>query len=97
MRHAGSNTDAMRGTVGGAANLTVSDSAGPPRFAKWKPHPRASLAPPMLQTARGGYAAALAKFPRYRPRCLEPGLPGGLILIEFIFELDRCGSSTTLN
>ena len=39
MRHSGSNADALRGTVGAAAGLTVSDSRqGKPVFKPWQPY-----------------------------------------------------------
>lgn len=39
MRYAGSDADALRGTVGVVASLTVSEAGGPPRFVRWQPRP----------------------------------------------------------
>ena len=54
MHHAGSAHDALRSTVGRAAGLTVAESAGRPRLAKWRPNdwtapkPRSAI-PPMRE------------------------------------------------
>lgn len=42
MRHAGSDHDALRASVSVAAGLAIDEEGGggPPRFRKWKPHPR---------------------------------------------------------
>jgi hypothetical protein len=38
MRHAGQDYDALRSTVGAAANLSTTDAGGKPRFVKWQPN-----------------------------------------------------------
>jgi hypothetical protein len=45
MRHAGSDTIALRSMVGGAAGLAISEegSTGAPQFTKWKPFDRSKL------------------------------------------------------
>jgi hypothetical protein len=45
MRHAGSDTIALKATVGVAAGLTVSEegSTGAPQFTKWQPFERSVI------------------------------------------------------
>jgi hypothetical protein len=43
-RHAGSNYDALRSTVGKAAGMAVAD-AGKPVFKRWQPYDRAKTLP----------------------------------------------------
>jgi hypothetical protein len=55
MRQAGADHDALRSIVGKAAGLTVSESGGRPRFAKWRPNDWTasktySAIPPMRET-----------------------------------------------
>jgi hypothetical protein len=58
-RHAGSNRDALRSTVGTAAGLTVADEGrGRPIFRQWAPSPydkgkALPVTPPMRQNAEG--------------------------------------------
>jgi hypothetical protein len=48
MRHAGSNTDALRSTIGAASRLTVEegDRTGP-KLRRWKPYSRGGGQPPI--------------------------------------------------
>jgi hypothetical protein len=41
MRHAGSDVDALRATIGAAARLTVNEGEDAPRFVRWEPSPHA--------------------------------------------------------
>jgi hypothetical protein len=51
MCHAGSDTDAVRSTVGIAAGLTIEEGERPPIFRPWKPSPHAAATPPVRQAA----------------------------------------------
>ena len=49
MRHAGSDIDALRSTVGAAAKLTVEEGdRTAPSFRSWKAFPCAAVAPPIV-------------------------------------------------
>jgi hypothetical protein len=69
MRHSGWDDDALRATVGAAANLTVKDNRGKPVFADWQPsaghqtHPEMS---PRHQIEEAGAPQAGGKN-SYRP------------------------------
>lgn len=43
MRHAGSDTDCLRATIGAAASLNVEENDRPPRFRPWKARPSGAL------------------------------------------------------
>jgi hypothetical protein len=45
MRHAGSATNALTATMGGAAQLTVEEGDRVPYFRRWRPSPRAARVP----------------------------------------------------
>jgi hypothetical protein len=45
MRHAGSSTDALISTVGGAGKLSVEEADRVPYFRRWRPSPLAAEAP----------------------------------------------------
>jgi hypothetical protein len=47
MRHAGSSADALRSTIGTAAQMTVGEGERPPIFRPWKPSPHAAVTPPV--------------------------------------------------
>jgi hypothetical protein len=47
MRHAGSDVDALRSTVGAAAKLTLEEGERLPTLRPWKPSPHAAVTPPM--------------------------------------------------
>jgi hypothetical protein len=49
MRHTGSDTDALRSTVGAAAGLTVEEGESVPRVKRWKPSPFGAVTPPVRQ------------------------------------------------
>jgi hypothetical protein len=50
MRHTRSDTDALRSTVGAAAQLTIGEGERPSIFRPWKPSPHAAVTPPVHQT-----------------------------------------------
>ena len=47
LRHAGSNTDCLRGKLGILARLAVREGNEAPRFAAWKPHPCRAVGAPI--------------------------------------------------
>jgi hypothetical protein len=58
MRHAGSETEALRSTVGAAARLTVAEGdRGAPRFRRWKAMPLREGSPPIAPLGRAATPA----------------------------------------
>jgi hypothetical protein len=55
MRHAGSEIDALRAPLAGAAQLSVAEgNRASPHFQCWKAFPRSAVGPPVAQKALAG-------------------------------------------
>jgi hypothetical protein len=73
MRRAGSDTDALRSTVGAAAKLTVEEGEHPPTLRPWKPSPHAAVTPPMRPIDQPANAPASRRsHSRQRPHKRRP-------------------------
>jgi hypothetical protein len=75
MRHEGQDCDALRSTVGAAAQLTVEEGKRRPIFRRWRLRETAALSPPMRQDEEVGVLIAVravkAAFPAL-PAAVSP-------------------------
>ena len=65
MRHAGSDTESLRATLGAAATLTVEETNYGPKLRRWKPISTLAVAPTIAPDKRA--ATTLGKRPQRRP------------------------------